>query len=499
MSNTPEKWVAEWGKGKSISSLAKKSRKDLKEGIYSLFDSNEGIPCSEDEKCPYYRIKVWNVWRLLDKKWWEPILEADKVIDEEEEIGRFLESTSIIRIFHSDSGWWFIADNWTIVTGDYINMGLYDLEIDNYQYIIASWKTLENWHEKTRYFSLKDWFKTEDLELMKQKCIEENPYHNSEKKNSKNDNRKKFQDKVKSTIKETGKAVKENFDKFADLYVDEQYNMRLRRKFSLKQWTKQWYSFMKNWKVWIMWILEPKYDELEPCSDNFIWMRSWKKRWLLDADGNMVIEPKYDKIYEDGRVMLDKKYWLVDMETGKEIIEPKYDKIYEDGRVMLVNKYIKDGRERSKRIYWLVNRETGKEIIAPKYDEIYKDGRVWLDNKMWLVNRETWEEIIAPKYDEIDSDSNQVWKENKTWLIDKKTWKEIIECKYDDLLFFKGYSLVIPVDWNNYWLFSKIDWSVIKAVDFDAVRRNSKKWEITFIKKGRPREVLDCSPYKEAA
>ena len=70
---------------------------------------------------------------------------------------------------------------------------------------------------------------------MKQKCIEENPYHNSEKKNSKNDNRKKFQDKVKSTIKETGKAVKENFDKFADLYVDEQYNMRLRRKFSLKQ------------------------------------------------------------------------------------------------------------------------------------------------------------------------------------------------------------------------------------------------------------------------
>lgn len=84
-------------------------------------------------------------------------------------------------------------------------------------------------------------------------------------------------------------------------------------------------------------------------------------------------------------------------------------------------------------------------------------------------------------------------------MIDKKTWKEIIECKYDDLLFFKGYSLVIPVDWNNYWLFSKIDWSVIKAVDFDAVRRNSKKWEITFIKKGRPREVLDCSPYKEAA
>ena len=303
---------------------------------------------------------------------------------------------------------------------------------------------------------------------MKQKCIEENPYHNSEKKNSKNDNRKKFQDKVKSTIKETGKAVKENFDKFADLYVDEQYNMRLRRKFSLKQWTKQWYSFMKNWKVWIMWILEPKYDELEPCSDNFIWMRSWKKRWLLDADGNMVIEPKYDKIYEDGRVML-------------------------------VNKYIKDGRERSKRIYWLVNRETGKEIIAPKYDEIYKDGRVWLDNKMWLVNRETWEEIIAPKYDEIDSDSTQVWKETKTWLIDKKTWTDIIECKYDDLLFFKGYSLVIPVDWNNYWLFSKIDWSVIKAVDFDAVRRNSKKWEITFIKKGRPREVLDCSPYKEAA
>ena len=118
---------------------------------------------------------------------------------------------------------------------------------------------------------------------------------------------------------------------------------------------------------------------------------------------------------------------------------------------------------------------------------------------MWLVNRETGEEIIAPIYDEIDSDSNQVWKKNKTWLIDKKTWKEIIECKYDDLLFFKGYSLVIPVEWNNYWLFSKIDGSVIKEVEFDAIRRDSRRGEIIFIKKGLPREVFDCSPYKEAA
>ena len=119
----------------------------------------------------------------------------------------------------------------------------------------------------------------------------ESPQRNNEIENNKKEKRKIFQDKVKSTIKETGEGIKENFDKFANMYVDEQYNMILRRKFSLKQWTKQWYSFMKNWKVWIVWILEPKYDELEPCSDNFIWMRSWKKRWLLDVDGNIVIEP----------------------------------------------------------------------------------------------------------------------------------------------------------------------------------------------------------------
>lgn len=334
MGETPENPSIKWGNDRPFSKWVKKSWLSLKLLFDCDNDSYEAIPCSNDENCPYCRLKVWDVWKLINKNWWKVILEADDVVDDEDGELEFLDSKPIIRIFHSGSGWWFIADDWTIVHGDYIKMNLYALEVNNYQYTIAKWETLENWHEKIWYFSLKDWFKSDDLESLKNKCIEENPYHNNEKGNSKKEKVKEFKEKVKSTIKETGEGIKKIFDKFADLYVDEQYNMRLRRKFSLKQWTKQWYSFMKNWKVWIMWILEPKYEDVAPCSDNYIWVKIWEKRWLLDADGNIVIEPKYDKIYEDGRVTVKNEYrfsnyrcflshmWLIDIKTGREIIDP---------------------------------------------------------------------------------------------------------------------------------------------------------------------------------
>ena len=519
MSKTPEKSVSEWNNSKSISSLAKKSWKCLRGGIYSLFNSREGIPCSEDEKCPYYWIKVWDVWKLLDAKWWKPILEADKVVDyvedDMENYGLcFVESTPIIRIFHSDSGWWFIADDWTIVEGDYIDMGSYGLEIDNYEYTIISWKTLENWQEKTRYFSLKDWFKTDDLELMKQKCIEENPHHNKEKENSKKEKRKKFQENVKSTIKTTGKSVKENFDKFAVACIDEIYNRDrvFRREFSLKQWTKQWYSFMKNWKVWIMWILEPKYEGVAPCSDKYIWVKMWKKRWLLDADGNVVIDPEFDAV--DGNAFeIDGKRWFIN-ENG-EALEPKYDVVYWN--------YVFVGKK-----CWFVDRKTGREVIEPKYDDVicplkwcsvavpvlwkkyglistidgsiikeieydamikdYKNAKITFFKKE-VVNCKTLEKCDVMPW-------NIVKVAGKMWMVNKETGLEIIEPKYDKIRHpLKWCPVVLVKSWDNYWLISEIDWTIIKNVEFNRVKINSKKEKISFYKEDK----VDCSPFKEAA
>ena len=485
-----EIWGVVWEKAKEI-------WWDIREEIY------KSIHLEDIDDCPYSWLVDWDVFKLLDSQWNE-ILEADDV--------KYF--STWWRIFHSGSGWWLITNKWTIVEGDYVNMSLHSIPIENHEYPIAIW---EDQKGKKWYISIKDWLVSEDMQTQIEQYTKENPDNNIDNKSDRREKRERFQKKVKETVEKAGQDIKENFDKFADIYKDGQYNRVFGRRFSLEWWTKEGISYMKKWKVWIYGILKAEYENVAPCSDKYIWVMLWKKRWLVDADGNMLIEPKYDEIHKDGRVEMGGKYWLVNIETWEEIIEPKYDKTHKDGRVeiggkcWLVNmetweeiiepKYDKiydDGLVEISGKYWIVNMETWEEIIKPKYDKIYDDGRMRVGNEMWLVNRKTGEETIKPKYDIIFK-SGRTLKGGKEWFVNIKRGIEILTPDYDDVLLFKWYSVVIPVYEKNYGLVSKIDWSVIKGIEFDAIRRNYKNGTITLVKKGMPEEVFDCSLYKEAA
>ena len=453
---------------------------EIKDRIHELFHSEDYMLCSENEECPYFWLEYWDTFKLVNRKTWEEILEADEV--KPIETIEWINPTSIGRIFHSTSGWWLITNNWTIVQGKYEKMGLYSISVKNHEYTVAIW---EDQYGKKWYISINDWLVSEDLETQIDKCIAENPYHNIDRRNNRKEKVKKFRESTEEKLRKFGNDIKENFEKFSSIYQDEQYNRVFRKRFSLKGWTKEGVSYMKNWKVWIYWILKAEYENVAPCSDDYIRVMLWKKRWLVDTEGKMLIEPKFENVYKN-TYEINNKRWIINNKW--EALEAKYDKIHKDGRVEIAGKY------------WLINIETGEEIIKPKYDKIYDDGRVRVGSKMWLVDRKNGREIIEPKYDIIFKDGRTLLG-MKEWLVDIKRGIEILEPKYDDVLLFKWYSIVIPVLKNNYGLVSKIDWSVIKNIEFDAIRKDSKNGTLTlsFIKKGTPDDVFDCSAYKEVA
>lgn len=199
---------------------------------------------------------------------------------------------------------------------------------------------------------------------------------------------------------------------------DTLYNKFLKEYIVLNKWWIKWKfrTYMLDWKVWIEWILEPKYEDIEPCSENYIWVREWEKRWLVDVNGNILIDPEFDRVL-DNMYEMDDKRWFIN-ENG-EALEPKYDLIVWNN-VMVWNKV------------WLVDRKTGRELIEPKYDDVRivrwcSIAKVWIWKKCWLLSTIDWSVIKEIEYDVI--------------IKDKKT--KTLKCK-------KWHSVVDEVDYNIY-------------------------------------------------
>ena len=246
---------------------------------------------------------------------------------------------------------------------------------------------MENWEEKLWAISIEDWSRTE-YDPSKIEDEDSSSKDNPEESESNEEiyENLSFRERLKKVTKETSKNLRDNL-----------YNKILKDKFILDiDWQKgEFKSYMLNWKVWIEWVLEPEYEELEPCSEKFIWMRSWKKRWLIDLNWNVVIEPKFD---------------YVDKNT------------YEVG-----------GKQ------WFINPD-GEDLWA-KYDFIL------------------WNYVVVGK---------------KMWLVDRKNGKEVISPVYDDLRVL-SWCLIAKVRlWDKYWLFSTIDGSVIKNVEYDRIKKDRK-------------------------
>lgn len=176
------------------------------------------------------------------------------------------------------------------------------------------------------------------------------------------------------------------------------------------------------------------------------------KKWgLHDQDKREIVSPKYDGIFQNGKigvlentreiyeVVLDMKYGLIDAITGDVIISPRYDRIYR------FYYGLADFRQNEK--YGVIN-EVGKEIIASIYESIKRDKEsiiVKLNNKWGFLNT-SGEYITSIKYDLVDyfSDGMAVVKENGKWGFVNKQGKEVVRCKFDSILaqFMEGKALV---------------------------------------------------------
>lgn len=336
----------------------------------------------------YIWAQTGDKWKLLDKNWHE--IENFEVDDVREWC---LDLTVWYwtyewRVFRKGQKWWMVANDWTIVLANYDDVSIHEFDNNGDFRTYAVWKEiLENWEEKLWEISIEDWSRTE-YNPSKIEGEDSSSEDNSEESESNEEitENLSFREKLKKVTKETSKNLR-----------DDLYNKFLKDKFVLDiDWQKEEFkSYMLNWKVWIEWVLEPEYEELEPCSEKFIWMRDWKKRWLIDFNWNVVIEPKFN---------------YVDKNT------------YEVG-----------GKQ------WFINLE-GEDLWA-KYDFIL------------------WNYVVVGK---------------KMWLVDRKNGKEIISPIYDDLHIL-SWCLIAKVRlWDKYWLFSTIDGSVIKNVEYDRIKKDRK-------------------------
>ena len=82
------------------------------------------------------------------------------------------------------------------------------------------------------------------------------------------------------------------------------YNNVLRENVVTYEWWKKTrsHTYMDDGKIWIKWVLEPKYEALYlPFRKYSIAIvRLWDKFWLISArDGSIIREVEYDNIIEN--------------------------------------------------------------------------------------------------------------------------------------------------------------------------------------------------------
>lgn len=396
MSKSPEKLDKEHGDNKPwVLSKIKTLWWKMRDWIYGVFGSVElegfwetymvnwkiWIVGLTPPKYDYFMLcwnnHIWaamgNTWRLLNKQWEEMKYNYNGITEvfEVDYVKRC--STYVSMKWSVDewdlykiwSKWWMVANDWTIVPAEYDKM--YHIG-DTWTKVV--WiKKQANWKSEAFLISTEDWsiseydlpYKFDDSEESDSNIDTWNGFH---------EKRKQFKKEIKDTL----------------------YNKVLKENFELNKGWKKWKfrTYMLDWKVWIEWVLEPEYEDVEPCSENYIWVRKWEKRWLVDVNGKFLIDPEFDRVFENTYEMDDKR-WFIN-ENG-EALECKYDLIVWDN-VMVGNKM------------WLVDRKTGREIIEPKYNYIqvirwYSLAKVWLGKKCWLLSTVDWSVIKEVEYDVI--------------------------------------------------------------------------------------------------
>lgn len=286
-------WLETWKTKVSVSDKIKKIWKRFWDVLYNIFLTNDFwygytyrknwkhwiswlTPARYDEfmLCGdnHIRAQTWNKWKLLDENWHEiENFEADDVVE------RCLDLTSWYwiyewRVFCKNQKWWMVANDWTIVPAKYEDVSIYEFDSNGVFRTYAVWKeVLENCEEKLWEISIEDWSIKEYVE----------PYGD-------------WVDLIDSIGSRS----------FKHEYRDALYNNVLRENVVTYEWWKKtrFHTYMEDGKIWIKWVLEPKYEALYLPFRRYsvAIVRLWDKFWLISArDGSIIREVEYDNIIEN--------------------------------------------------------------------------------------------------------------------------------------------------------------------------------------------------------
>lgn len=199
------------------------------------------------------------------------------------------------------------------------------------------------------------------------------------------------------------------------------------------------------------WIVEPKFDEAYPFSDNMAKIQSDGKYGFIDTKGALVIEPKFDdaRNFHDGlaAVKINDKWGFID-KKGTYAIEPKYNKTDD----------FKEGEA-----YVLTNRDEGIALIdgrgsilfgPKKISRYFAEGFAVCkkDDKYGFVDKSgTW--VIQPIFEWAGSFSEGMAKVtfNDKYGYINTCGELVIEPQFEKAWNFKdGIALVMPNDKYGY-------------------------------------------------
>ncbi len=158
-------------------------------------------------------------------------------------------------------------------------------------------------------------------------------------------------------------------------------------------------------------IVKPKYDKIFKFGDyQFSWALVEKDGLygFISINGSEIVKPKYDEIcgfgdYLISWALVEKNglYGFISI-NGSEIVKPKYDKIFKFGDYQYNWALVeKDG------LYGFIT-INGSEIIKPQFDKIYKFGEkkifsaVVQKNGLYGLISINGSIVIEPKYQSID-------------------------------------------------------------------------------------------------
>lgn len=208
-------------------------------------------------------------WRLLDKEGKEKEnFWADYVKDLSTDYTKGW--ITEWRIYSIDWNRWMVADNWTIIPANYVDMYQCSSDNDGFDHAFIVWKEkLKTWEEKLWQISM------EDGSITEYKKVEENEPEN------------------------------EIIDGLKSEYRDHIYNIMFSDKISIYEWWKKRRvsTYMSKWKIWIEWM-EAHYDDLYiPFKGYSIGIaKVWDKSWLISMrDGSTIREIEYNNIITDNK------------------------------------------------------------------------------------------------------------------------------------------------------------------------------------------------------